>query len=572
MAKKISAILLALVICLGIFVLPTTAIDAGYTLPEGKKVAYEFKLDKENYLPGDTVTVSVYVYAQDGMEMGATNIFVGMDKNLFDQADNAVATIKSTSTTSAALESYFKTISASTPMWLADTIVSKITEGNTEAENAMFNQYLKIALTRNTKATGTNASNSKRGLPASEFNGKELFTIQLKLKDDIAAGTAINIGTPSGAMTTAYANVGYFVEPFSAAVAKTTAAESDTIFAAANVWSAGCAAGNHTAAEEAVKVYTAEATCEADGKYNEVVMCQFCDEVFSTSEEKTEAALGHDMVETAAEVAATCEVAGKTAVKECSRCDATEGGDEIAAPGHKYIETVRRAATCYAVGDLRITCENCSYNEKKEIPKTEHVLEEVPGVEPTCTTAGREAGTKCTNNCFGIGETGAEIPAKGHTETNVVVVAPTYQDKGYTEFYCPDCDKTLRKDYTDKLNADFTLTIKEPEVTTVANGNTVVLEAEVAGGEYIGLSIVWTVVEGEGIFETVQTEDGKFEITASGYGEATFVAELVDAEGNKYGSDSVKMTAEPDMLTQIKLYITSLWDKLLALIMGLIMG
>jgi predicted nucleic-acid-binding Zn-ribbon protein len=373
-------------------------------------------------------------------------------------------------------------------------------------------------------------------------------------------------------MSATFANVGYFVDPFTATVAKTTAAESDTIFAAANVWSAGCAAGNHTAAETAEKVYTTETTCEVDGKYNEVVMCQFCDEVFSTSEEKTEAALGHDMVETEAEVAATCEVAGKTAVKECSRCDATEGGDEIPAPGHKYIETVRRAATCYSVGDLRITCENCSYNEKREIPKTDHVLEDVPGVEPTCTTAGREPGTKCKNNCPGVGETGAEIPAKGHTETNVVVVAPTYQDKGYTEFYCPDCDKTLKKDFTDKLNANFTLTIKAPEATTVANGNTVVLEAEVAGGDYTGLSIVWTVVEGEGIFETVQTEDGKFEITASGNGEATFTAELVDAEGNKYGSDSIKMTAEPDMLTQIKLYITSLWDKLLALIMSLIMG
>jgi hypothetical protein len=567
MAKKISVILLALVICLGIFVMPATAADAGYKLPADKKVAYEFKLDKENYLPGDTVTVSVYVYAQDGMEMGATNIFIGMDKNLFDQEENTTTNIKNTSTTSTVLESYFKTIKTSTITWITETVAGKIAEGNTADENALFNQYLKIALTRNTKATGTNASNSKRGLPASEMNGVELFTVQLKLKDDVAAGTAINIGTPTGAMTTAYANVGYFVSPFTATAVKTTAAESDTVFAEANVWTEDCAAGNHTAAEEATKVYSVDTTCTVDGKYNEVVMCKYCDNVFNTSEEKTETAFGHNMQEEVPAVAPTCTEPGKAAVLTCANnCGTTTGGEEVPAKGHTFEEVINPAPTCGSTGTLRRNCA-CGYSEKVTLDRLPHTFEEVPAVEPTCTEPGAEAGKKCS---CGYTEAGAVIPAKGHTKGNPVVVAPTYTEKGYTIYTC-SCGETFKEDFVDKLEANFTVTIKAPESTTVANNATVVLEAEVTGGDYTGLSIVWTADSDE-FFEYNQTEDGKLEITAIGSGETSFTAELVDEEGNKYGVDTIKMTAEPDFLTQLLATVTSLWDKLLAFIMSLFMG
>ena len=84
----------------------------------------------------------------------------------------------------------------------------------------------------------------------------------------------------------------------------------------------------------------------------------------------------HDMQETAAAVAATCETAGKTAVMTCSLCGLVEGGEEIEALGHN--------------------------------------MQEVPAAEPTCTAAGHAAGMACANGC-GKTEGCEEIPAKGHS-------------------------------------------------------------------------------------------------------------------------------------------------------------
>ncbi len=658
MVKKISAIVLAIVLCLGIVVMPVTA----YELGENSKVAYEIKLDKDNYKPGDTVTVSVFVYGKDGMEY-ATNcaMFIGTNSAHFDQSANAVANIKSSSTSSATMSSWYKPVSQANVVWPVATVVNNIAKANTAEENAMFNQYVQInKIAKATSGTHPNFSDKTRGLPASEVNadaakGTAFFTFQLKLKDDIAAGTDINVGIPTGTFGS-YTVMTYIKDPGNATTAgKTTAAESETVFATARVtaaeqcaehtWNDGVvkveetcakdgakvfectvckavrndvvpATGNHTPDEVVIEneelgdcitdktydnvVYCTvckgeisrkkvtvtalghtpgevvienkvEAKCEEDGSYDEVVYCTVCNDEISRTP-KTIDALKHKMVETTAAKESTCKEAGMTAILTCENgCGKTEGGEELPLADHSYVEITRSDATCWADGVIKFKCSVCDKRTSEPIPMVPHTEVAVPAVEPTCTDPGREAGIECSK-CYAKIKTGAEIPAKGHTETNVVVVAPTYQDKGYTEFYCPDCDKTFKKDYTDKLEANFTVAVKVPESTTVANSATVVLEAEVTGGEYTGLSLVWTVVEGEGIFECVQTEDGKFEITAVGDGEATFVVELVDEDGNKYGSDTIKMTAEPDFLTKLIATITSLWDKLLAFIMSLIMG
>ena len=59
---------------------------------------------------------------------------------------------------------------------------------------------------------------------------------------------------------------------------------------------------------------------------------------YSVTDVTVTVACKHNMVETEAAVAATCEVAGKTAVMTCSVCGATEGGEEIPATGHNYVD------------------------------------------------------------------------------------------------------------------------------------------------------------------------------------------------------------------------------------------
>ena len=89
--------------------------------------------------------------------------------------------------------------------------------------------------------------------------------------------------------------------------------------------------------------------------------CSICGDSYQDT--PTEA-LGHDMQETAAAVAPSCDTTGKTAVKTCSRCGLTEGGDDVAATGHTPAEAVQeniKDATCTKPGsyDEVVYCSVC---------------------------------------------------------------------------------------------------------------------------------------------------------------------------------------------------------------------
>ena len=110
---------------------------------------------------------------------------------------------------------------------------------------------------------------------------------------------------------------------------------------------------------EAVVENEVKATCEAAGSYDSVVYCSVCNEELSR-ETITVDALSHNMQETTAAVAPTCETAGSTAVYTCANnCGKTEGGEAVDALGHNY-DSVVTAPTCAEAGYTIYTCSVCT--------------------------------------------------------------------------------------------------------------------------------------------------------------------------------------------------------------------
>jgi len=140
-------------------------------------------------------------------------------------------------------------------------------------------------------------------------------------------------------------------------------------------------------------------------------------------------ALGHDLVETTAQVDAVCETPGTTAVMDCTRCDYTEGGTTIAAPGHAWRKVMTtKQPTCDEDGEELYTCTTCP--EGNAATKTEPIAalghtwnEGEVTTQPTCTEKGEKT-FHCTVCEDGIKT--EEVPANGHN---------------YVDGYCSVCNK-----------------------------------------------------------------------------------------------------------------------------------
>lgn len=232
MIKKISAILLALVLCFSVVVVPASA----YELASGSEIAYVVELDKDYYSKGEMATVNVYLYGKEGLEFGTGAILIAMNSAVFDMSENVVADIKDTSTSGDAMASWYKDFTSASISWLTQaTVLNNVKNSNTAEENAMYDQYLKIGLAKNTSGSHANIGSNKNGLPAEDINadseaGIPFFSFQLKVKDDVEDGTAINVGITSGSMAKTQTYVNYYKNPGAATtVVKTTAATSEVV-------------------------------------------------------------------------------------------------------------------------------------------------------------------------------------------------------------------------------------------------------------------------------------------------------------------------------------------------------
>lgn len=199
MIKKISAIVLALVLCLSVIVVPTSAATT-VELGSGK-IAFALEWDKASYSAGDTAVLSVYMDAADDISLYTGAFIIGLNSSVFSQEDNPIADIKANATTSELFNSYWKSTETNLA-WLASTVVTRVQAQNTAEENALYDQYIKFLAARNSAGTHENVANTKDGFYGSEFNPSEpIITIALKVKADVPDGTKVNAAITSGSVT-----------------------------------------------------------------------------------------------------------------------------------------------------------------------------------------------------------------------------------------------------------------------------------------------------------------------------------------------------------------------------------
>lgn len=216
MMKKISALILALVLCLSVVVLPVSAaFPSDYELPEGAKIAFKVELDKEYYKKGDIATVSVYFEADDAMELAGGAFIIGMNSAVFSQADNDKTDIKASAVGSDGFNSFFKVPNTVNWSWQSSTIAGYIEAdaAATDAENAAYDQYLKFLMTKNAQSGHEYAADTTHGITAAELKGEPIVQFQLKVSADVERGTKIDIGVPSGSYTKGYTYIKYVTNP-----------------------------------------------------------------------------------------------------------------------------------------------------------------------------------------------------------------------------------------------------------------------------------------------------------------------------------------------------------------------
>ena len=201
---------------------------------------------------------------------------------------------------------------------------------------------------------------------------------------------------------------------------------------------------------------------------------QFCEVCGMTLQEQEEiAALGHDMKETAAEVAPTCTEPGKKAVMTCTRCGLEEGGEEIPALGHDAGKpTAPKAPTCTEYGFTEgAHCTRCAVDYEPvldyllgngiisgadlyeagwlKVPELidplGHDLSEPKNADPTCEEVGYEDYCECQREGCNYTE-GKILPALGHDWIKVPggeKTAPTCTEAGTDGLQqCDRCKKT----------------------------------------------------------------------------------------------------------------------------------
>lgn len=192
MVKKISAILLALVLCLSVMVLPTTAAAE----LNGTTVAFALEWDKASYKAGDTAVLSLYLALADTTEIKNGVISVGLNSEYISPDDNDLTSV---ATAGELVESFFKPLANYTTK-STSTYQSRIEGQNTAEENARYDWYVRIALNNNLSGSHPNAGSNKNGIAGSEVDPTVPFiTYTFKVAKDVANSDDLPAAVTSGA-------------------------------------------------------------------------------------------------------------------------------------------------------------------------------------------------------------------------------------------------------------------------------------------------------------------------------------------------------------------------------------
>lgn len=267
MVKKISAVVLALVLCLSVIIIPVNAagFDSSYTFADGKTSAFKIELDSANYSAGDTVTVNVYAYfADDAAEIKSSYLTFGFSSDVFEIPDKT----EIPSTVSAEWDAYWKSdMSAQYAYVTASKIVDAMTAANSAEENANYDTYLKV----NAAQDSSKVTDRYHGVVAGDINASEepLLSFELTLKNDLADGTEIVIGMPTGATVSspAQTSVTFFTNPGSSTSSKAAAATTYDLSAAVAKATIGAAAAPKVALKFSDVKNQIRFDKTADGKY-----------------------------------------------------------------------------------------------------------------------------------------------------------------------------------------------------------------------------------------------------------------------------------------------------------------
>lgn len=200
MIKKISALVLALVICLSVVVVPVSAAEVELG---DATLGFALEWDKESYKAGDIAYLSIYMDVADDVPIGAGTIAIGLDSAVFNQTDNTKAVLNGNVTyADELLFSFYKSpMENSQFSWLSATLTNKVIAANSADENNEFDHYLKFTLTRNTSGDHENAANQKDGLYGSEIDSTQpMVTIGLVVSADVEPGTKVRAAITSGSL------------------------------------------------------------------------------------------------------------------------------------------------------------------------------------------------------------------------------------------------------------------------------------------------------------------------------------------------------------------------------------
>lgn len=196
MIKKISAILLALVLCLSVVVVPASAaVELG-----DAQIAFALEWDKEYYSAGDTATLSIYVDAADDLSLATGAITIGLNSATINMADNPIADVKANSTTSDVFASFYKTAEVNTAWFTTATLMSKLTAANTAEENEKYDTYLKFLIAKDSSGgSHENTGVNNAGFGGADFDPTEpIVTYTFVIADGVADGTPVEAAITTG--------------------------------------------------------------------------------------------------------------------------------------------------------------------------------------------------------------------------------------------------------------------------------------------------------------------------------------------------------------------------------------
>ena len=502
MIKKISALFLALVLCLSVMVVPGSALESG------KKVGYRIELDADSYTKGSTVTVSLYMEFADSLEWTAGSVIFGMS-DVFVESQGATTTsymiedIKGTVTHNDAYSSIYKTTDA-TWAWVTQAAVQTACKNSTEAT---YEKFLKLTVARSTAGSHENATNTKKGITSDELNADTApyVSFQLTLAEDLTDGTEFVVGIPSGSLQGSYSYMASLKSPGTATTTNKykladcdiTAALAESIIGVepceTHTWDNGVektaptcgeagemlytctvckstktetieATGNHTAGDPVDENVVAP-SCDTAGSKEVVVKCSVCEFEMSRTTETIPATGDHNYATKKVIAEATCTEAGSY-VMVCG-CGEEDTPVTVDALGHDFSEVDAEAVapTCTTPGsEVLMGCSRCDATEGgAEVDALGHNMVAGDVVAPTCTTDGYTVYT-CANNC-GTTENRDEVDATGH-DYEAVVTAPTCTEDGYTTYTCPACGDTYTADEVPATGHSHEASVtKEPTCT-----------------------------------------------------------------------------------------------------------